>query len=81
MNDEVIQIVNKEIYRRFPEVNGKKPKVVQQQLSQARSIGKQPTYLLTYQSRVKLQNNKSLPYWVRVVVNTQGKILKLSTSR
>jgi hypothetical protein len=79
--EELLKTVNKEIYRRFPAVRDKKPKVKLQQPSNARSIRKEPTYLLTYHSKVKLSDNKSLPYWVRVVTNSNGKILKISTSR
>lgn len=81
IEEDVIEAISKDIYRRFPAVEGKKPKVKLQQLSDNRSIGKAPTYLLTYHGRVSLPNRKTLPYWVRVVTNSKGKILKISTSR
>jgi len=81
MKEQTLQAINDDIYRRFPAVKGKKPRVNLQHISDSRSIGKTPTYLLVYQSQVKLPNNKSLPYWVRVVADPHGKILKISTSR
>jgi len=81
MKEEVIQDISKQIYRRFPAVEGKKPRVKQRQIPEGRSISKAPTFLFTYHSRVKLPANRSLPYWVRVVVDKRGKIMKITTSR
>jgi hypothetical protein len=81
MNRELLQAINQEVYRRFPEVKDKRPKIQRQDISASRSIAKNPTYLLIYQGQVTTANQKILPRVVRVVASEQGKILKISTSR
>jgi hypothetical protein len=73
-----LEAINKEVYRRFPEIKGKRPRV---QLQRSPDPGKSPAYLLVYQGRLAVSTNKSLPFSVRVVVDERGKILKLSSSR
>ncbi len=81
MNQDQINTVNREVYRRFPELKDKKPKISLQEVSKSRSIAKAPTYLLIYQGQVVVSGQKKLPRLVRVVADEQGKILKISTSR
>lgn len=79
MEQKIIQSISKEVYKRFPEVNGKKPKVrLQRQSGKGAPPGQ--TYLLTFSTKVNTSTNKSLPRLVRVVANAQGKILKITTS-
>lgn len=80
MNREQLQTINKEIYRRYPEVKDTVPKVQRQDISSNRSISKSTTYLLIYKGKVLIAGQKTLPRLVRVVVNDQGKILKVTTS-
>lgn len=79
MEPEFIKSISQEIYRRFPEVAGRKPQIRSQSIPHTKSTG--GTYLLTYQSSVKSDDGQAIQRWVRVVVNNQGKILKISTSR
>jgi hypothetical protein len=71
MDHSLLPPINQEVYRRFPELRGVKPSL--QKLAQ--------NTLLIYQGLVTLPGNKSLQRNVRVVVNEQGKIIKISTSR
>ena len=81
LNQKVIQVVSHEIYRRFPEVKGKKPRVQQRSTTKGRSIfSSRPTYLLTFRGQAATSTNKTMPYWVRVVINDQGRILKITMS-
>jgi len=80
MDSKLIQNVSEEVYRRFPEVRGKKPKVQAIDPNEGRSIVKSPTHLLIFQGQAVTSTQKSLPYLVRVVVDEQGKILKISMS-
>jgi hypothetical protein len=73
VNQELIEKVSKKIYRRFPAVKGAKPRV--------QTRRPEGSYTLAYHSVVTTSNRKSLPYWVRVVVDESGKILKITTSR
>ena len=80
MNRDLIKAINQEVYRRFPEVEGKQPKVRQQNSSGERSEAKATTYLLIYQGHVTTSTNRIMTRLVRVVANDQGKILKITTS-
>ena len=71
MDHTLLHPINQEVYRRFPGLRGVKPKM--QKLAE--------NTLLIYQSQVSLPDNKLLQRSVRVVVNEQGKIVKISTSR
>lgn len=75
ISDKVIQSVSQEIYRQFPQVRGCKPSVRRQSGSSADD----PLYLMIFKNNADQQ----LPVttYVRVVVNPQGKIHKISTSR
>lgn len=80
MNRDVMQSVNLEVYRRFPEMKGIRPKVQQRQAAKALPENLPKTYLLTYQT-LPASPAPSLHRTVRVVVDEQGKIIKISTSR
>ena len=80
MNQKQINNINKEVYRRFPEVNGKKPQVKKRQPAKTRSIKMSNTYSLTYRCEAKTVTNKLIPYYVRVTANEEGKILKIAMS-
>ena len=77
MKTETVQNISKQIYRRFPEFKGIKPKV----RSQATPKTGNPTFLLTYAMQARLDENRLLDRWVRVVVDEDGKIIKISTSK
>ncbi len=77
MKSETVLDISKQIYRRFPEFKGVKPKVRSQQTATANH----PTYLLTYATKAKIAEDRFLERWVRVVVDESGKIIKISTSR
>jgi hypothetical protein len=80
MNQTLYKKVVDQIYRRYPEFKGAKPRVRIQKPGDSNSQMKE-NYLFTFQKTVTLGENKSLARWVRVVVNSQGKVLKVSTSR
>ena len=81
MDQEIIKIINKEVYRRFPEIKGKKPKIQVLKLSEKKTIIKPKTYLLVYSGQVNTDTNKLLPRLVRVMATEQGEILKITTSK
>ena len=76
MDARILDDVIKKIQRRFPEMAGIRPKVHTQRASEANG-----TYLLVFQNHARVAGGQSLPRAVRVVVNEDGKILKISTSR
>jgi hypothetical protein len=79
MKSSAISSVRKQVYRRFPEFSGVRPKVQVQRTSSAKNDDK--TYLLTFKTKASLPGKKSMSRWVRIVANENGKILKISTSR
>jgi hypothetical protein len=81
VKEELIQNVSKNVYRRFPAVKGKRPKVRVQQSQSGKQTNTNKTYSLTYHNTVETANRKRMPYWVRVVVDEKGKVLKTTTSR
>lgn len=72
MDSQALQNICTEVYRRFPEVNGVRPKV------RAYS-GDQKLYI--FQGNVKTADGHSLPRTVRVVASSDGSIIKITTSR
>lgn len=63
--------INQQIYRRFPEIDGVRPK----------SSVQGNNTLLIYQATVHLADGKTLNRTIRVVIDEYGNILKTSTSR
>jgi hypothetical protein len=70
-----------EIYRRFPQVRGCMPRIQTCPPAKNRSLVRLPAYLLVFQSHATTTTGKTLPFYLRVVVDEQGKILKITTSR
>ena len=81
MDSKLIKTISNQVYKRFPELSGSRPQVRRQNQPGARSAPASPTYLLIYKGSAKTANGKSIPRPVRVTANTQGKILKITTSR
>jgi hypothetical protein len=80
MDAEVIENISRSIHRQFPELAGVQP-LVRAQTSQKDARPGPQTYLLTYQSKVPTAAGKRIERWVRVTATSEGKILKVSTSR
>jgi hypothetical protein len=89
MDPNILKTVIAQIHRRYPEFAGSQPKVRQQDakdphnIQLPKSLFTAPTYLLTFYSTGRAQSasgSKSIPRWVRVVINERGRILKITTS-
>jgi hypothetical protein len=72
MDRELMKKVCEQIYKRFPDVKGSKPKVRSYDQDQS---------LLIFQGQGTTADGRSIPRTVRVVVNPAGKIKKVTTSR
>lgn len=85
LDQKTLTAITKQIQRRFPEISGSKPEVRAQHPPQAKNISSaldSPSqYLVTFRGIVVSPDGKSIPRLVRVVVNPDGKILKITTSR
>ncbi|RPI35047.1 MAG: hypothetical protein EHM70_00895 [Chloroflexota bacterium] len=83
MDPKTIKSISAQIYRQFPEMSGIAPKVRARPVPESQRAFKKPaapTYLLNYQTKAALPEGKSISRWVRVVVDAQGKIIKITTS-
>jgi hypothetical protein len=81
MNERLITNVCREVYRRFPELLGVRPKIQIYGSESTRSNNPAPKFLLVFKGKGETAAQKPISYLVRVVVNEQGKILKMSMSR
>ncbi len=71
MENHILTSICKEVYRQFPEIAGVSPKVT-----------KRPDgHLLIFKGSVKTADGHHLPRTVRAVVDQNGKIIKLTTSK
>lgn len=82
MNPKTVQSVSQEIYRRFPDLDGRAPHVKACPSGSVRSglrlLRRQNTFLLVYRARKTTSTGKNLPFAVRVIADQGGKILKIS---
>lgn len=81
MDPELVKSISQKTYRRFPEFDGIRPKVRKQPLPQGQGYSQTTRYLLTYQIQASGPGGISIPRWVRVVANENGKIIKTTTSK
>lgn len=81
MDPKYIKSISNQVYKRFPELDGSRPKVRLQSTPKAKSTPAAPKYLLTYQGKAKSPSGKTILRLVRVIADAQGKILKITTSR
>ncbi len=72
MDRELIETICKQIYRRFPEVTGSKPRVRAYEGNQS---------LLIFQGKGTAANGNPISHTIRVVVDQNGKIKKTTSSR
>ncbi len=72
MDTKVIEKVCNQIYRRFPPVKDKKPKVSKQS---------DDRYLLIFSSSGTAVDGKKIQQTIRVVASSDGRIIKTSMSR
>jgi hypothetical protein len=76
MDAKTIEKICGQIYRRFPEVTGSKPKVQTQATDR-----EAPNYLLIFKGSGTTADGKRIDRTVRVVTSETGKIVKVTTSR
>ncbi len=77
--------VIQEIYRRFPLVRGCLPRIQTCPAAKNRpgspAAARSPSYLLVFQTQATTATGRVVPFYLRAVVDAQGKILKITTSR
>jgi len=72
---KTIDKISNEVYRKYPDLKGVKPKVT------PREGVKSSDTLLVYQKKVSGPGGKSINRIVRAVADESGKIKKISTSK
>ena len=75
MKAKTIDKISNEVYRKYPDLKGVKPKVT------PREGVKSSDTLLVYQKKVSGPGGKSINRIVRAVADESGKIKKISTSK
>jgi len=75
MDDNILEAVSKEVYKRFPAVSGSRPKV------QNSAKSGEGNHVLVYRSNATTSDGKKISQIIRVTINDRGKILKISSSR
>jgi hypothetical protein len=71
MDQKMLDSICNQVYQKFPEAKGVRPKVKAYSESQS---------LLLFQTTSKTADGRSLPRTIRVIVDQRGKISKMSTS-
>lgn len=80
LSSAILRKISQEIHRRFPETAGAQPTVRSQKPPHAGDDS--PTnYLLSFRGKARTADQKNIQTIIRVVVNDQGRILKISSSR
>jgi len=75
MDAKTLGQVCEQVYRKYPEVQGVRPKL------QPLSKGPVSQHVLIFSSHATSSSGQNIPRVVRVVVNGEGKIVKMSTSK
>jgi hypothetical protein len=82
LDSKTLAAITRQVQARFPEAVGCQPKVRQQALPKSPAPTVQAAnYLVTYRSQAVLPAGGHIERLIRVTVNVNGKILKISTSR
>ena len=85
MDAKLLQTICKEIYRRDPQVMGRRPRIQAVPLPVGKAaVGPaagRPAHLLVFESQGLTVDQRKITTLVRVVVDRNGKILKVSASR
>lgn len=80
MHPTSIKVVCKQVYARFPNLRGVQPSVQRQAVPANASVDRE-RYLLVFKTNTSAEDGRKMLFSVRVVVDDQGSILKLTTSR
>lgn len=72
MDAAAVKKVSREVYQRYPHMNGTLPKVSQQT---------EDRYLLLFTKSVEISSGRSMDQTIRVIADGQGHVLKLSSSK
>ena len=84
MDPKLLKQIVSQIHKRYPEFDGCQPKVRVQTPPAGQGDSNPPKYLLTFSGKGTAKSaggTKSIPRYLRVVVDSSGKILKVTTSR
>jgi hypothetical protein len=80
IDPKLVHSISTQVYKQFPEVTGVRPNIRLQPVPKNAARIDSRAYLLTYHTRVSGSGGLNFPHWVRVLSDSQGRILKISTS-
>lgn len=81
MDGKALDAVCKQVYRRFPEVAGCRPRVQAQGVTSRTSGSTKSNFLLIFHGKGITEDGRTLTRTIRVVADEKGKILKVTSSR
>ncbi len=84
ISSAALERINQAVWRQYPEFSGVRPAVTERPGSKAAlpmKDGAGPAFTCTYQAKVAVAGGKSIARWVRVSLNANGDILKISSSK
>ena len=70
-----VDAICKQVYRRFPELKGTRPRVKSQ------GAGARGRFLLLFKSRIRLDDGATMPVTVRAVADERGRVIKMASTR
>lgn len=79
MKSHSVESLKKQVYRRFPEFTGVRPKI--KPFPRTESSKGPATYQLTFRLDTQVANGRRLVRWLRVIADDGGKIIKITTSK
>lgn len=74
MKKEAVEKVTRAVVRQFPEMNGVRPAVRSEK-------GDEDRYQMIFKGAAELPGGKTMKRIVRVVANSKGDVIRMSTSR
>lgn len=81
MDNKTVAKIARDVARSFPGVAWDQPRIQRNHSPQAKSSPANATYLLVFSGTAHQPNGRAMARHVRVVVDGQGQVLKMSTSR
>ena len=71
---QLVKSITSQVYKKYPEFEGVKPNVQENQIQQE-------TYTFTFKTSIKTEDGKKIPRRVKVDVDLSGNILKIIESK
>jgi hypothetical protein len=75
LSNSQVDAICKQVYRRFPELRGARPRL------RTEGGNGRERYVLSFKGTVRTSDGVSLPVSVRAVADSNGRVIKMTSSR